>query len=165
MRAVRCCGSGTLCHEWQGMRCARVRCAGAASMPGRSVMALCSKRIRLLPVWVLMMSGLKSMRTQKTVGLGILFMNVGLLAFGLLVSGCSSEIGRVPLIDSDVSCLRKQMKGPMFLSFPLAANTCQRMSNHNFVLNEKNAHPLPLELKDAPDLQKQADEYGYSYTK
>ncbi|MGO3517059.1 MAG: hypothetical protein ACTINM_00920 [Acetobacter cibinongensis] len=99
------------------------------------------------------------MRAQRVLGLGAML--VGLT----LVSGCSPEIGRVPLTDTDVSCLRKQQKGPMFLSFPLAANTCQRMSNHNFLLGEKDAHPLPLDLKGAPDLQKQAEDYGYSYTK
>lgn len=98
-------------------------------------------------------------RNSKIIGFGVMLTGLALLG------GCSSETGRVPFVDTDVSCLRKQMKGPMFLSFPLAANTCQRMSNHNFILNEKNAHPLPLNLKDAPDLQKQADEYGYSYTK
>ncbi|GBQ75187.1 hypothetical protein AA14337_0152 [Acetobacter malorum DSM 14337] len=98
-------------------------------------------------------------RNKKTIGFGIMLTGLTLLG------GCSSEIGRKPLLDTDVSCLRNQMKGPMFLSFPLAANTCQRMSNHNFILGEKDAHPLPLNLKDAPDLQKQADEYGYSYTK
>ncbi|OAG75831.1 hypothetical protein Amal_02933 [Acetobacter malorum] len=98
-------------------------------------------------------------RNKKTIGFGIMLTGLTLLG------GCSSEIGRKPFLDTDVSCLRNQMKGPMFLSFPLAANTCQRMSNHNFILGEKDAHPLPLNLKDAPDLQKQADEYGYSYTK
>ncbi|MGG6429184.1 hypothetical protein [Acetobacter ghanensis] len=86
-------------------------------------------------------------------------------AGGFLLAGCSSEIGRVPLVDTDVSCLHKQMAGPMFLSFPLAANTCQRMSNGGFVLGESKAKPLPLNLKNAPDLQKLADEYGYSYTR
>lgn len=109
--------------------------------------------------WRTEMVSLVGMRAKKTLGLGMMLGGLALLG------GCSSEIGRVPLLDTDVSCLRKQMKGPMFLSFPLAANTCQRMSNHNLVLGEKNAHPLPLNLKDAPDLQKQADEYGYSYTK
>lgn len=99
------------------------------------------------------------MRAKKALGLG--GMLLGLMAVG----ACSSEVGRVPLLDTDASCLRKQMKAPMFLSFPLAANTCQRMSNHNFLLDAKNAHPLPLDLKNAPDLQKQAEEYGYSYTK
>ena len=86
-------------------------------------------------------------------------------AGGLLLAGCSSEIGRVPLVDTDITCLRKQMAGPMFLSFPLAANTCQRMSNHGFVLGEANAKPLPLTLGGAPALQKLADEYGYTYTR
>lgn len=86
-------------------------------------------------------------------------------AGGMLLAGCSSEIGRVPMLDTDVSCLRKQMAGPMFLSFPLAANTCQRMSNHGLVLGEANAKPLPLNLKNASDLQKLADEYGYTYTR
>ncbi|MFT8432618.1 hypothetical protein [Acetobacter orientalis] len=99
------------------------------------------------------------MRAKKAVGLGVTLF--GLIALG----GCSSEIGRVPLLDTDVSCLRKQMKSPMFLSFPLAANTCQRMTDNNFLLSTQKAHPLPLNLKDAPDLQKQAEEYGYSYTK
>ncbi|ASL40800.1 MULTISPECIES: hypothetical protein [Acetobacter] len=91
---------------------------------------------------------------------------LGFVAVGLtLLGGCSSEVGRLPLVDTDITCLRKQMAGPMYLSFPLAANTCQRMTNHNFMFGEKNAKPIPLNLKDAPDLQKQADEYGYSYTR
>ncbi|MBS0959072.1 hypothetical protein JK183_05930 [Acetobacter thailandicus] len=89
----------------------------------------------------------------------------GLALSAFVLAGCSSEVGRRPFLDTDVSCLRKQMAGPMFLSFPLAANTCQRMSNHNFVLSEKGAHPLPLNLRDAPDLQKMADDHGYNYTK
>lgn len=86
-------------------------------------------------------------------------------AGGLVLAGCSSEIGRVPMLDTDITCLHKQMAGPMFLSFPLAANTCQRMSNGGFVLGESKARPLPLNLKGAPDLQKLADEYGYTYTR
>lgn len=99
--------------------------------------------------------------TQKTntFALGVM------VAGGLLLAGCSSEIGRVPMLDTDITCLHKQMAGPMFLSFPLAANTCQRMSNGGFVLGEAKAKPLPLDLKGAPDLQKQADEYGYTYTR
>lgn len=91
---------------------------------------------------------------------------LGFVAVGLtLLGGCSSEVGRLPLVDTDITCLRKQMAGPMYLSFPLAANTCQRMTNHGFMFGEKNAKPIPLNLKDAPDLQKLADEYGYSYTR
>lgn len=86
-------------------------------------------------------------------------------AGGLVLAGCSSEIGRVPMLDTDITCLHKQMAGPMFLSFPLAANTCQRMSNGGFVLGESKAKALPLNLKGAPDLQKLADEYGYTYTR
>lgn len=99
--------------------------------------------------------------TQKTnkFALGVM------TAAGVLLGGCSSEIGRVPMVDTDISCLHKQMAGPMFLSFPLAANTCQRMSNGGFVLGAAKAKPLPLNLKNAPDLQKLADEYGYSYTR
>ena len=90
---------------------------------------------------------------------------LGLLAVGgVVLGGCSSEIGRIPT-QSDVSCLRKQMAWPMFLSFPLAANTCARMTNNGFVLTEKNAKPIPLNLKGAPDLQKMADDHGYSYTR
>ena len=85
-------------------------------------------------------------------------------AGGLVLAGCSSEIGRVPMLDTDITCLHKQMAGPMFLSFPLAANTCQRLTNHGLVLGEKNAKLIPLNLKGAPDLQKLAQEYGYSYT-
>ncbi|GCE83233.1 hypothetical protein [Komagataeibacter diospyri] len=92
---------------------------------------------------------------------------LGLLACGLvMVGGCTAEIGRKPF-ESDVKCLREQMGTTMQLSFPIAANTCQRMSDHNFVFsrNHKHAEPLPLKLRGAPDLQKMADEYGYSYTK
>ncbi len=99
--------------------------------------------------------------TQKTNRFALGIMAAG----GFLLAGCSSEIGRVPMVDTDVSCLHKQMAGPMFLSFPLAANTCQRMSNGGFILGAAKAKPLPLDLKNAPDLQKLADEYGYSYTR
>jgi hypothetical protein len=98
-----------------------------------------------------------TMRKTTTLGLGVLAVG------GILLGGCSSEIGRLPS-DTDISCLRKQMAGPMFLSFPLAANTCQRLTNHNLVLGEKDAKLIPLNLKGAPDLQKLAQEYGYSYT-
>ncbi|MFT8368612.1 hypothetical protein [Acetobacter papayae] len=96
---------------------------------------------------------------RKTTTLGLSVLAVG----GILLGGCSSEIGRLPS-DTDVSCLRKQMAPPMFLSFPLAANTCQRLTNHGFVLGEKDAKLIPLNLKGAPDLQKLAQEHGYSYT-
>lgn len=91
---------------------------------------------------------------------------LGLLACGLVVlGGCSAEIGRKPF-ESDVKCLREQMGTTMQLSFPIAANTCQRMSDHNFIFgSKKKAEPLPLKLRGAPDLQKMADEYGYSYTR
>ncbi|GAN98893.1 MULTISPECIES: hypothetical protein [Komagataeibacter] len=92
---------------------------------------------------------------------------LGLLACGVvMMCGCTAEIGRKPF-ESDVKCLREQMGTTMQLSFPIAANTCQRMSDHNFVFskNHKHPQPLPLKLRGAPDLQKMADEYGYSYTK
>ncbi|QBL93403.1 hypothetical protein KSAC_11710 [Komagataeibacter saccharivorans] len=92
---------------------------------------------------------------------------LGLVACGLVVlGGCTAEIGRMPY-DSDVKCLRQQMGSAVQLSFPIAANTCQRMSDHNFIFGSKKhpAHPLPLNLRGAPDLQKLADEYDYSYTK
>lgn len=82
----------------------------------------------------------------------------------ILLAGCSSEIGRRPM-DSDISCLRAQMGAELKLSFPLAANTCQRMTDHNFVIGTKNPKPIPLNLHGAPDLQTLADQYGYSYTR
>ncbi|MBE7618708.1 hypothetical protein K6L44_06050 [Gluconacetobacter entanii] len=89
-----------------------------------------------------------------------------LLACGgaMALGGCSAEIGRMPY-ESDVRCLRKELGTQMHLSFPLAANTCQRMTDHNFAIGSKNPQPIPLNLHGAPDLQKQADEYGYSYTR
>ncbi|MCH4090690.1 hypothetical protein [Acetobacter sp.] len=85
---------------------------------------------------------------------------------GVLVclSGCAAETGRM-WNDTDVSCLRKQMGSAVHLSFPLAANTCQRMTNHGFIIGEAKAKPIPLELHNAPDLQAMAEEYGYSYSK
>lgn len=87
------------------------------------------------------------------------------VSFG--VGGCSSEIGRT-VFDTDVSCLRKQMAGPMFLSFPIAANTCQRITGDGFLLarfvsKKKPGVPIPLDLRGAPDLQKLAEKYNYSY--
>lgn len=90
---------------------------------------------------------------------------LGLVVGTALLGGCSSEMGRRPLVDTDITCLRKQMAGPMFLSFPLAANTCQRMTGHGLLLADKNPKPIALDLKGAPDLQAQADEYGYHYTR
>ncbi|ACI52968.1 conserved hypothetical protein [Gluconacetobacter diazotrophicus PA1 5] len=88
---------------------------------------------------------------------------LGWVACGaILLAGCSSEIGRRPL-DTDVSCLRAQMGAELKLSFPLAANTCQRMTDGNFAIGTKNPQPIPLNLRGAPDLQRLADEYGYSY--
>lgn len=69
------------------------------------------------------------------------------------------------LTDTDISCLRKQMSSEVRLSFPIAANTCQRLTNHNMIFGESNAKVIPFNLKGAPDLQAMADEYGYSYTK
>lgn len=91
---------------------------------------------------------------------------LGLLACGLVVLGaCTPEIGRKPF-QNDVKCLREQMGTAMQLSFPIAANTCQRMSDHNIIFAEnKHTHPLPLNLRGAPDLQKLADQYDYSYTR
>lgn len=82
----------------------------------------------------------------------------------LVLTGCSAEMGRT-WNDTDVSCLRKQMGTEVHLSFPLAANTCQRMTNHNFFIGADKAKPLPLNLKGAPDLQSMAETYGYSYTR
>lgn len=82
----------------------------------------------------------------------------------ILLAGCSSEIGRRPT-DTDISCLRAQMGAELKLSFPLAANTCQRMTDHNFVIGTKNPKPVPLNLRGAPDLQALADQYGYTYTR
>ncbi|GBQ28481.1 hypothetical protein AA13594_1003 [Gluconacetobacter azotocaptans DSM 13594] len=88
---------------------------------------------------------------------------LGMIACGaVLLTGCSSEMGRRPW-DSDVSCLRAQMGADLKLSFPLAANTCQRMTDHGVVIGSKNPQPIPLNLRGAPDLQKLADQYGYSY--
>ena len=82
----------------------------------------------------------------------------------LCLSGCAAETGRM-WNDTDVSCLRKQMGSAVHLSFPLAANTCQRMTNHGFMFDEATAKPIPLELHNAPDLQALAEEYNYSYKK
>ncbi|GBQ22760.1 hypothetical protein ACLRDC_00515 [Gluconacetobacter sacchari] len=82
----------------------------------------------------------------------------------ILLAGCSSEIGRRPM-DTDISCLRAQMGATVKLSFPLAANTCQRMTDHGFVFGTRNPKPVPLNLRGAPDLQALADQYGYSYTR
>ncbi|WP_369823579.1 hypothetical protein [Acetobacter sp. DsW_063] len=87
-----------------------------------------------------------------------------LAALALFSTGCSKEMGR-RINDTDVSCLRAQMSGESRVSFPIAANTCQRMSNGNLIFGAKNAKPIPLNLKDAPDLQAQAAEYGYTYTR
>ncbi len=81
----------------------------------------------------------------------------------LALSACSPEMGR-RITDSDVSCLRTQMGTAINLSFPLAANTCQRTTAHNMIFNEKDAKLIPLNLHGAPDLQKLAKEYDYSYT-
>lgn len=81
----------------------------------------------------------------------------------LLLMSCTHEIGRIPT-DNDITCLRKQMAGPMYQSFPLAANACQRLTNNNMIFGEKHAKPIPFHLKKAPDLQKLAAEYQYSYT-
>ncbi|WP_242011276.1 hypothetical protein [Acetobacter fallax] len=82
----------------------------------------------------------------------------------LCAAGCSAEMGRT-INDTDISCLRKQMGSEIHTSFPLAANTCQRWTNHNTIFNQKSAKPIPLNLKGAPDLQAQAEEYSYTYTK
>nr|WP_242010513.1 hypothetical protein [Acetobacter musti] len=82
----------------------------------------------------------------------------------LCVAGCSAEMGRT-INDTDISCLRKQMGSEIHTSFPLAANTCQRWTNHNTIFNQKTAKPIPLNLKGAPDLQALAEEYSYTYTK
>lgn len=82
----------------------------------------------------------------------------------LCLAGCSAEMGRT-WNDTDVSCLRKQMGSAAHLSFPIAANTCQRLTNHNLIIGEDSAKSIPLNLRGAPDLQAMAGEYGYSYTK
>lgn len=84
--------------------------------------------------------------------------------FALCLGGCSAEMGRT-ITDTDVSCLRKQMGTEIHQSFPLAANTCQRWTNHNMIFGQKTAKPIPLNLKDAPDLQALAQDNGYSYTR
>ncbi|MDG6093840.1 hypothetical protein LOC54_01715 [Acetobacter sp. AN02] len=80
------------------------------------------------------------------------------------LAACAPEMGR-RITDTDISCLRAQTGSSVGLSFPLAANMCQRTTAHNYMFGEQNAKPIPLDLKGAPDLQKQADEYGYSYTR
>ncbi|MBS4074271.1 hypothetical protein KGY14_03585 [Ameyamaea chiangmaiensis] len=79
-----------------------------------------------------------------------------------LLGGCADELGR-KVTDSDVSCLRAQMGARVALSFPMAANTCQRMTGHNVVGLAKHPEPIPLDLRGAPDLQAQAREYNYAY--
>ncbi|WP_254454647.1 hypothetical protein [Acetobacter estunensis] len=82
----------------------------------------------------------------------------------LALAACSPEMGRT-WNDTDISCLRKQMGDAVHTSFPLAANECQRLTNHNTIFGADHAKIIPLDLKGAPDLQALAEEYGYSYTK
>ena len=90
-----------------------------------------------------------------------------LFVVSLSMGGCSAATGRT-MWDTDVSCLRKQMAAPVHLSFPIAANTCQRVTGGGFLLarfvtKKKLGVPIPLNLHGAPDLQKLAQEYNYSY--
>lgn len=80
---------------------------------------------------------------------------VFLLGFTLLsVAGCNPEMGRLPF-ESDVSCLRNQLSSDIHPTFQAAANTCQK---------DDHGVPLPLQLKNAPDLQKQAEQANIAYT-
>lgn len=76
------------------------------------------------------------------------------LLTGLFLGACNPEMGRLPL-ESDVGCLRKELASPDHPSFHMAANFCQKT---------KNKVLLPLNLRDAPDLQKQAEQANIAYT-
>lgn len=75
------------------------------------------------------------------------------LLTGLFLGACNPEMGRLPL-ESDVGCLRKELASPDHPSFHMAANFCQKTQNG--VL-------LPLNLKNAPDLQKKAEKANIAY--
>lgn len=81
------------------------------------------------------------------------YQSILIIAAGLLLNACNPEMGRLPL-ESDVGCLRKELSSPDRPSFYMAANFCQKTKNH--VLQ-------PLDLKNAPDLQKQAEQVGIAY--
>lgn len=72
----------------------------------------------------------------------------------LSVAGCNPEMGRLPF-ESDVGCLRNQLSSDIHPTFQAAANACQQ-NDHGV--------PLPLKLKNAPDLQIQAEQANIAYT-
>lgn len=86
----------------------------------------------------------------------MLYNRVKSLVFFILL-GCSAcapdtpEQGRMPW-DDDVSCMRKELSGQA--SFALAVAFCQR---------KENGALIPLNFKNAPDLQRKADQEGYYY--
>lgn len=102
---------------------------------------------------------------KRAGGLGVA-MRVGGMSFGglVLLAGCAPEMGRRPG-DTDIACLRAQMGTPVAQSFPLAANMCQRMTDHGLVIGSEKPRPIPLNLRGAPDLQQLAAWYGYRYTR
>ncbi|WP_203413344.1 hypothetical protein [Entomobacter blattae] len=71
----------------------------------------------------------------------------------LLLTSCAAntpEQGRMPW-DDDVSCLRKELSGQA--SFAIAVAFCRR---------EEDGRLLPLDLRNAPDLQQKAKEEGFN---
>ncbi|MBI0066138.1 hypothetical protein H3T50_05565 [Commensalibacter sp. M0134] len=81
------------------------------------------------------------------------YKSILILFTGLLLNACNPEMGRLPL-ESDVGCLRKELSSPDHPSFHMAANFCQKTKNH--ILQ-------PLNLKNAPDLQKKAEKAGIAH--
>jgi len=88
---------------------------------------------------------------------------LGLVAMMALIAGCTPEMGRT-VGQSDVACLRSQMSARVALSFPLAANTCQRVQREGVVGIGRDTHAVPLDLRGAPDLQQMARDHGYAFT-
>ncbi|MDI2090997.1 hypothetical protein [Commensalibacter oyaizuii] len=80
----------------------------------------------------------------------LIFVGIAILMLG----GCNPEMGRLPF-ESDVGCLRKELSSPDQPSFQMAANFCQK-TDHGV--------PLPLNLKNAIDLQMRAEQANIAYT-